>query len=509
MYFEKGNVLKFIDKYYMAIMLFFSAVWFGPLLRKGFVMGDCVRLLNTFKYSDEPFKLAFADFGVYRPVFFCTIVLLMRIIGYNYAAYFWFSVLLNAITAYVIYRKINKRTSTLLLGIASSIAYTVAIYSYYGITQIYGIMEQMCVLFAVCFFDEMIGFVEKEDKCHFIRAVFYFGLALFTHERFLVLFGVFFFQILFFSFNKNIKKKIFYILIATLPMDIFIFFKKIIFHTAIFRGTAQTTISISCLRIAKFVFQSIASMFGFNFGASHLFGNYNFVHYSACWKTMTILALMIVCFCIFYYLYKEIIKNKNRLDEIKLLALFIFSEGGTILCYCVSDRIEMRQIYVPYVLLIMYLAYCASKIKGKEYLKWVSGVIVIATLFANGANYQKYIGDLFFMRTMSYTKSFYEKTMQQGEYELLDTQVYVYDQADLTWGIMASEQYNIYDLYWDNSDVDTIVWSDLSELESEVKVVLDNGMKVRIIYPESYDEVGEYIVNSEADLLGIQTIKVY
>lgn len=500
---------NYLNKHYFIVLLIFSSCWFGPLLQDGFIMGDCTRLLNTFKYADNPLLLAFSDIGVCRPVFFCVIVFLYRIFGHSYVAFWWTSVFLSAFTGYILYKIINKRVGGYAYGIVASVIYTVAIYSYYGITQVYGIMEQMCLLFVILFYDSMIDFVEKEDVYNFVCSVVYYGLALFTHERFLVLFGVFFLQISFFSFSKKYLKKIIYICCASIPLVLFVFFKKVVFNTPIFRGTAQQSIHISLTQILSYTIQTILSMFGFNYGPPHLFGNYNFSYYSNLCKLMTICSLIFVLGFILLFVYTNIIKNPKRIFEIKQLALFIFLEGGTILCFCISERIEMRQIYAPYVILIMYMLFCLGKINQMRFYKIVATLFVTITIVVNSLNYQHYLGDLYFMRVMSYSKSFYNLVMSQGEYRLKNKKIYVFDQVDLVWGINANETYNICDLFWDNSDVETIVWQNVDEIISEISVDLDNGVEVIVVYPETVTELGKYVLESEKMLEGLYDIPIF
>ena len=483
----RGEVLGIVIS--LGILLLLNFFWFEPLSQKMFLIGDDIRFYNYVKSSDNVFSLAFLNnlMGSYRPVAFFTMALLTKICGVNGVAYLWVNLVFNYIIIvslfYVIYNLCKKN---LFLPFVGSVIYLTSIYSYYGITQLFGVMEQMCVFFAIWFFYFLFCFIDTQETKYYIYSIIAFFLILFTHERFLALFGVYLVLNVFILYDKDILTRFINLLKSAIPVITFVVIKVAVFHVSIFKGTGQIPIKLSVSTILKFTFQSILSMFGFNVGPEYLFG-YSFIEYSRSGKILTCLLCGAAIALFSIYIYQNIIKNsEERAIEVKRLLIFVFTEGAVIICYAVSSRIEMREIYVPYILLVIYALYCIGKIKGLSSLLLVvisTGLFVISV---NNYVFQKNIDRLFFVRAMKLGKSSYTAMLQFGD--MTDTKVYIENYNELVWAMMVTEPGDIF--YMHDMQVEYELFDDMERTEERIKQDLERGNKVKVLYSKNNLEVG-------------------
>ncbi len=472
----------------LAVLLLLNFYWFEPLKQKMFLMGDDIRFYNYVKSNDNMFSLVFMSnlMGSYRPVAFFAMTMLTKICGVNGVAYLSVNLIFNYIIIvslfYVIYNLCRKN---LFLSFTGSVIYLTSIYSYYGMTQLFGFMEQMCVFFAIWFFYSIFRFIETQKKKYYVYSIVIFFLILFTHERFLALFGVYIILNIFVLYDQDKLIRLKNLLLSVIPVIVFVVIKVIILRVPIFNGTGQIPIKFSIRTILDFTFQSILSMFGFNDGAEHLFG-YSFKLYTGSGKILVCILCGAAIVLFGVYVYQEIIKNtETRAAEIKKMLLFIFTEGAVIICYAVSARIEMREIYVPYTLLIIYALYCIGRVKMPSSLLPViisTGLFVISI---NNYTFQKNVDGLFFMRAMKLAKSSYNTIMNQGD--MTDTKLYIENFNELVWAMMVSEPGDIFYMY--DMQVEYELFDDLGKTEEKIKQDLKNGNKVKVMYSKNNLEV--------------------
>lgn len=489
------DIKKDYKKYFLIILLmgilfFLNYYWFYPLKEKGFLMGDDIRIYNILKYSENIWKTIFTnDAGVYRPVSYFFIAVLVRFFGTNYDSYFIFNMVFNCVILcsvfYVIYQMTEKKE--LYIPFIGSIFYLFSIYSYYGITQMLGLMEQMCVFLCVWFFYCIIRHLDTQDFKYYVGSVIIYFLIVLTHERFLALFGVYIIYNIFVFSGLKWKRRIQNLAISALPALYFTVIKLFVFNVPLFVGTGQTKVKFSFLNFMGYIGQSIASMFGVNNGENHLFG-FTYENYTDTEKHM-IVFLVIIAIVTFIIYFVQCIRSDYiyRKKEIQKLIVFIFLEGATIVCYCISSRIEMREIYVPYTLLIIYIMYCINKINLLTSWKTAIIAFILCINSIHSYIYKTNIDSLFFMRSMRLAKTGYAATLALGE-EISSYKIYIVNDNELNWAMLLTDEKDIFYMYLGHK-VQYEQIDDIAVTERKINEDLNKGEKVKVIYINSNFEV--------------------
>ncbi|MDE7312240.1 MAG: hypothetical protein K2N87_11590, partial [Eubacterium sp.] len=178
---------------------------------------------------------------------------------------------------------------------------------------------------------------------------------------------------------------------------------------------------------------------------------------------------------------QKILKNyADRKMEIQKMLLFIFLEGAAILCYAVSSRIEMRELYAPYTLLILYVMYCAGKI---EISNSFQQILIIASLFVTTVNnyiYQVHADQLFFMEAMRIGKSAYEAVASLEEPE--ECKIYIPNHGDLVWALLLTDQRDIF--YMHDINVDYELYDISENIFEKLQSKRMEGKNIYVMYME-------------------------
>lgn len=250
------------------------------------------------------------------------------------------------------------------------------------------------------------------------------------------------------------------------------------------------------------------SIFGFNTGEPWLFStNYGDLNLLIKIALAFIFILYIIAFGIF--IWQNIIKSSDRKNEIRILTTFVFLEGSTICCYALSSRVEMRNIYVPYVLLLIYEAYCISRIRVSIAYKTICLYFILGVSLLNNQQFQGTIDNLFFVRAMRLAKATYNNTIVLGD-SLQDYKLYIEDNNELEWALMVGyegvENGDIFYMYLDEEVSYDIIQLDDAELENKIISDLETYPKVRIIYINNNLETSVVDFNNK-ESINSQTIQ--
>lgn len=498
-YIKKHILIPLISCVILAGLNFF---WFIGLMEQGTIMGDDIRIYHYIMDSNNVIKTIFTNgMGNFRPVFYSFFAVFVYLFGTNYDLYFVANLCLNCVIIYSIYfitYKLTKENN--FCSLLACILYVVSIYSYYGITQLFGFMELLCVLWVVWFFYFIFLYCCNKNTRYYFYSVFFYLLALFTHERFLALLGVYLVINFFVFFKDRIFPKIIMFLGASLPAILFIILKIVVFDSKLLVGTGNIEMGFDIGRILRYIGQTILSMFGFNLGADYLFG-YTFDEYSAFEKIGVFLVLVNIFILVFWFLYKNVVvklKSSAGKTELALFITFIFTEGACIISYCLSTRIEMRQIYVPMTLLIIYLTYCWNRLRvSNRIIKGITVfclIIVVVVSF----NFRLSIDQLFFMRAQKLARDTYDNIVPVLEANA-NCKVYVQNDGELIWADMIGEK-NIFDMYLDNS-IETVIFDDYETIFDQIGNDLNEGISALVMAPRD-DTVGvkSFIISSLSDL---------
>lgn len=265
------------------------------------------------------------------------------------------NILLNALTAWTVYGIGRKLSRSGIIGFFCGIMYLLSRFSYYQISQVYGLMETMALWSAIVILYFLYQYLnEKEEKnWYFTGANLLYFAVCFIHERYMALMPLFF-LILLFRKQKQIRMWL-------VPAGNFLLIQLIrmmTIGTLAPAGTGGTDVAdtFKISGAVKYAWDQVAYVFGISAGPSYLSG----LSWVETPKRIRILVLAAdAALAVFVLLFViKLIKNREKWALIsKNIALFL---GFIALCIgssSVTVRVEMRWVYVSLTGALLFLSY--------------------------------------------------------------------------------------------------------------------------------------------------------
>lgn len=365
--------------------------------------------------------------GNFRPFYWAMSYLEFVIVGRHVNYYALFNTVINIAVAFMIYffslgftkslkLKGKEMAAGQLVSFFTAAMYLGSHFAGYQIGQVLGLLETMALALALSILYLLYEFSEAGHSIFYNLACLCYFLVLFTHERFLALFPLFYLSLLLNrirvkgrsagSVSKNklfsdesLNEKVFEkqqtsvafgnmdfgeakelkgsksgsgkksnsddVLKAAIPLlEVMFFFgiRRIIAGQAMPVGTAGTKVSETFELGQAFMYalQQVQYIFGVNAGESYLCGiNWREM---PLWAHLLVYGSWIVLFVMIFYYIREIIKTKDPLYDILQNLLFISFIALCIGCSSITVRLEIRWIYVSYTAALLYVCYMFGKL---------------------------------------------------------------------------------------------------------------------------------------------------
>jgi len=341
----------------MFVLMYF---WYLPFIQI-FPMVDDLRAVRSFSSTSLGQILSTASIN-YRPVLLLILYLIINTFGYKMIHYYILNIFLNTIIALLIFRKTSKILNNNYLGFVFSFLYIISNFGFYGIVQIEGIMELLCLLFLFIFlsaiYDIFYGEAEKAFKYFYIALLSYL-LIIFTHERFIVLILPLILTSLY-KYKQSTNKKFLLVSnLSILSLLLNIFIKKIVFQIPFFRGTGGQLMKPNISYIFLHIGYHIKYLFGIHnddeylngIASQNVSGIINLIIF------ISILSILLIFF-IYYFFYAI---KKDKLSESRksfyFTFLFIITIGLLFGSSSATIRVEQRWIYAPYMISLFLLCH--------------------------------------------------------------------------------------------------------------------------------------------------------
>ena len=445
---QQKKALKNIINNNSVVFIFFASIgiiWFG-CFRNQVIMGDDLGITSFFSQNINPLKLMFGYFGgnKYRPILSIVQYCQYRVFGSNYQCYFWFNVLVHTFNAYLIYHIVKRVTKNFGFSIVAAVCFITSIYSYYNITQLFGVMESMCLLFLLLVIIMLISFYSTQKSKYLYYSLAFSFLLIFTHERYIVLFGVYCVFLIFCDSLKP-KKKIIYLLISAIPFLVNYLFKIIVLGAIFFEGTGGNQIKVDFRQILIFIKQSVLSILGINTGANYLHG-YVYDNFLLRDKIFAFILFGLIGITLSAFVYFNIFREKNKSNKFRQFYILLVSlafAGALIVSYSITVRVEMRWIYSPYIVFVLFFMYALHKIKIKKIIVNIIFVLFCALSLITNYNYRQNTGEIYFNRAFFMANSVYNNTVKRYGEEISNYKLYFIYQNELQWAVGGNNLYLI------------------------------------------------------------------
>ncbi|MCR5007370.1 MAG: hypothetical protein K6A76_02190 [Oribacterium sp.] len=317
--------------------------------------------------------------GNFRPFYWAMSYLEFVIVGRHVNYYALFNTVINIAVSFMIYLFSLEFTKTLklkgkemtagqLISFFTAAMYLGSHFAGYQIGQVLGLLETMALGLALSILYLLYKFSEAGQSIHYGLACLCYFLVLFTHERFLALFPLFYLSLILYRISESgygKKSNFDDALRALIPLlEVMFFFgiRRIIAGQAMPVGTAGTKVSETFELGQAFMYalQQVQYIFGVNVGQAYLCGiNWREM---PLWAHLLVYGSWIVLFVMIVYYIREIIKTKNPLYDILQNLLFISFIALCIGCSSITVRLEIRWIYVSYTAALLYVCYMFGKL---------------------------------------------------------------------------------------------------------------------------------------------------
>ena len=362
--------------------------------------------------------------GNFRPFYWAMSYLEFWLIGPHVHWYARFNVLLNVVIAWVIYffsRRLSRLTRMpqgmrigQAVGLLTGMLYLQSHFAAYQIAQVLGLLESLALLLALLTLWGLFDYMEGRGTRAYLRACLCFFLVIFTHERYIALFPLFYLAVLTqyqterrlcrrFAASRmsevprtsqppasasttecdtpgsdmlsgNRLWRLLELLLPLLILAVFFGSRMVVAGDAIPVGTAGTKVqdTFSLTQALGFAFTQVAYIFGVNAGHA-IFCGVSFVD-SARW-VQALIGLSWLSLLLMLVLYVRSVWKRGRITPRRIGENLLFI-GFIALCIgssSITIRLETRWVYVSYTAALLYLSYMLGEIAKSGVVKPEAG----------------------------------------------------------------------------------------------------------------------------------------
>ncbi len=272
------------------------------------------------------------------------------------------NILMSGCIAAFIYAFAKKLSSSRWIGFFAGILYLSSRFSYYQVSQLLGPLEGFALFFALVICYMLYKYIEATDSSilYYIGALITYFLVCFTHERYMVLLPMFFY-VLIVKRSKDIR-------LWVAPVAVFAIVQLIRFFmigSVLPAGTGGTYVAetITVTGVIKNIITQAAYLLGVNAPDEYLSG-ISWANTAAYIKLPIIIEALLIIGLIFMGAV-SIIKDKS-IENITKAVLFIGFIIGCVVAAAVTIRVEMRWVYISYVLLLLLASFMYGIILKKD-----------------------------------------------------------------------------------------------------------------------------------------------
>ncbi|WP_425806387.1 hypothetical protein ACHOLT_05725 [Desulfitobacterium sp. Sab5] len=430
---------RFITYIFLVLLFLFNFLWFYKLGFKT-IMGDDLSMWSYFNNSSSIKSLIFNySGGKYRPIFILFSFFLFKLFSYHYTLYFYFNILFNFLIIFAFFHIIKKVSNNSFIAFLISILFITSRFSYYNILQTTGFLMSLSLFIFLLIIYFSIDYLKSGKTKNAIFILILNFLIVFTYEIYIVLVPFLFFIF----FNKNFYlKKIKQIIISSLvflPFIINFSLKIFAFHSNALIGTAGQAITFNIARIITFFFDGVLNLFWINAGPEYLNG----ITFSSVTKNINLyIAINILILITIFIFYLKSLKTE-KFSQAKLFLLFILLLFSLLLAASITIRQELRWLFAPFLIFLIYFSYIFSNIKTVGYrstfIKYLLLLCFCMLTIKVDVYYKSYLPNVYFVSAQKISDSLYEQTIQKYGENIANFNVILIKNNNLNWPMLNSD----------------------------------------------------------------------
>lgn len=364
----------------------------------------------------------------FRPVYYLILNLCYKLFLPRVYLFGILTLMLNFVIVVLLFYVIFKITDQPFFSFCGSVIYIFSRFAYYNISQVHGIMEEMALITATLILFLLLKFLlENNDNCFYFASILLFFIP-FIHERYIVLYPLFIVAI-FFS-TKNIKyEKLKYFIFSTLSFTIPFLVRILFLKNRSFDGTGGSDIkkTFNFNDFFKYFKSGLLYLFGINDGPAYLNGieQENVLKWVKIFNTIFIIFMVVIFSLYFSFIILNFWKRNEIVNQLKTTIIIITFIFFTLICACITIRLEMRWIYTPYVGFIILLCNMLSYIKKymKNYIVNVLIITILSITIPTELYFRSNYKNLYYWRTYQIYNSLFEQTFSRYKSDLWNKKI--------------------------------------------------------------------------------------
>ena len=380
-----------------------TCLWFGFFPYRTF-MGDDLSLMVSLRAIPAGRGIAHALTAVgankYRPVCLLFTHLAHRFLGDNFTAYYLLNLgmeWLNAcLVAWLAYRLSRRQRFT---AWAAGSMFIFSRFSYYNVYQVLGgVLEGLALTwFLLLVIATQRAYAQRTLRA-WIGPVTFYLLAVFTHERYVVLGG--FLTAAIWLAPATFRTVGPRLLTAAMPSAVLLLnytLKTQVFKINFYETGGGVSVPFDIRRVVHFLLTGGLNLLGFNVGPDYLSG----VHVAAAghtgWVVGGLLTAALASLVVAYLFHPDRALPRRPGEEARNLFLLLVLGTVLLLSAAVSFHQEYRWLYAPYVVLLLGAAYLSGRLAPAGQLR---GLLMAGVLVAAGSVdlfYRGYLDRVYFI----------------------------------------------------------------------------------------------------------------
>lgn len=379
-----------------------SALYFSPWQTHA-IYGDDLYIYDIFNRSGDAAIINISQ--KYRPINNVLIRILIRIFNKNLPLYYYFNVLVQAAVVVVFIKIAHLVTRSITLSFISGIIIALSRFNLYNVTQLYngGALEGLAMIpFLCCLLYLLRTLVDSplSPSISFramLWSLFFANMAIYIHERYIVLFPVIALCTLMPQFREtSVNRRIMIIVLAILSIAVNYAIKKYIFHISFFMGTGNVDISFSPSSSYTYLKDGLCSILGINSGPEYLVG-YTFSSLSFTYQLLVYTSLTLAAFFFGGGLIRMFVTQSIDADRKKTIAVLFVLLVLFIVCLIpaiITIRLEQRWLQASMAVYVLMLLVAINCLFPKNTMLKIGALSIVAILsitvnhnyLKNGAN---------------------------------------------------------------------------------------------------------------------------
>ena len=305
----------------------------------------------------------------FRPVYWIATYLEMMLVRNHPGLFVPVNIILNVLTAYLIYsfaRRLSKGNFP--VAVLAGGMYLISHFAYYQIGQALGLLETMSLFMALVILWLLYDFLQEGKARQYYLANLTYFLLVFSHERYLALFPLFYLALLFGPRRRSVgamssaekRGRCFRFLLPLLLLLLIIGIRRYAIGTALPAGTGGTEVTdtFSLGQALQFSLQQVMYLFGVNIGPTYLSG-ISWTDFAPLYRKLVYLSWLPLGILVLSYLLLSVRNGRFQLKNREFWGrniLFLAFIALCIGCSSITIRVEMRWIYVSYAACLLYLS---------------------------------------------------------------------------------------------------------------------------------------------------------